>query len=69
MNRTKPFRGLIFWKNIPTPGQVFDCNTTEGNIITSTVVSVTFIHDNEYLVETRNSLYVLIITELGLPWI
>lgn len=69
MNRSKPYRGLIFWKDIPTPGCPFDCNSTEGNIMTSTVISVTFIHDCEYLVETKNSLYVLIVTESGLPWI
>lgn len=69
MVRSKPFRGLIFWKDIPTPGSQFDCNCEEGNIITSTVISVAFIHDCEYLVETKNSLYVLIVTETGLPWI
>lgn len=72
MNRTKPFRGLLFAKSVPTPGFPFDCNCEEGNIITSEVIGVTLIttHDRmEYLVETRNSLYVLILTDLGLPWI
>lgn len=72
MNRTKPFRGLLFAKGIPTPGFPFDCNCEEGNIITSEVMSVTLITTHgrmEYLVETKNSLYVLILTDLGLPWI
>ena len=50
MVRSKPFRGLIFWKDIPTPGSQFDCNCEEGNIITSTVISVALINDCEYLV-------------------
>ena len=48
----KPFKGIVFATKCPTPGQYCDCNTKEGNIITSTVMSVAWIHDNEFLVET-----------------
>ena len=62
----KPFKGIVFATKCPTPGQYCDCNTKEGNIITSTVMSVAWIHDNEFLVETRNSIYVLMVTDTGL---